>query len=146
MYTHALCFSQTCRERDKLVFILNHKNNPQTYISQGLDLGQYINSGTLKLRVVFLWLPGDLARTVFYQIHSVLQQSKIKASYDANHMLFSLFSSTHILVFESQTPHLNSLTPFLHWNPCALLFHKEFWMFSTAQPEKLATAFFPSNY
>lgn len=66
MHTHALCFPQTCREREKTVFILNHRNNPYTYISWVLDLRQYINNGTLKPIAVFLWLPDDLARTLYY--------------------------------------------------------------------------------
>lgn len=53
---------QAQKERDKTGFILTPRNHSHTHISQVWELGQHINSGTL--RVIFLWLPDSRARRV----------------------------------------------------------------------------------
>lgn len=53
---------QAQKERDKTGFILTPRNHSHTHISQVWELGQHINSGTL--RVIFLWLPDSHARRV----------------------------------------------------------------------------------
>jgi len=95
-------------QTNRTTFILGYRRNPHTYISQVLDLRQYINSATLKLRVVILWLPDSPARAVLLAMFS-LTVIKSKANSNAKPHAIFYFSSTHILVFQSKAPPLITL-------------------------------------
>lgn len=95
-------------QTNRTIFILGYRRNPHTYISQVLDLRQYINSATLKLRVVILWLPDSPARAVLLAMFS-LTVIKSKANSNAKPHAIFYFSSTHILVFQSKAPPLITL-------------------------------------
>lgn len=92
-------------QTNRTIFILGYRRNPHTYISQVLDLRQYINSATLKLIVVILWLPDSPARAVLLAMFS-LTVIKSKANSNAKPHAIFYFSSTHILVFQSKAPPL----------------------------------------